>query len=502
MNNQIKGGAIISYLNIVLNMAISIFFIPFLICSLGESEYGVYRIVQSFSGQLSIMSFGIATLIVRNLVYYEEKNEQREKENFLFFALVATYILCVCILLIGCAMYMFIDEMYQNSLSAEELFIAKKLFLLLISNIAITVVCDSYLGIIRAHEQFVVAHGMQTVKLVLRIVLMTVLLRCGVKSVGIVLADCVISAFICLTVATYSRSVLKEKARFHYYDKKQIVQCVSFSIAIFLQAIVNQVNQNLDNVILGMLTSANIVTMYSLALSLFTSFNSIVSVVGSLFTPKSTRLIARNADSQELTAFVIKPGRIQLMLSGLAISGFILFGRNFIHIWVGDTYQEIYYPTLILLISAVIPLIETVTESILNALMKRMGRSLILIAMCMINLLVSVVLVKRIGYIGAAVGTAVSFIIGNGILINLYLKCVTRINIREMFDGIMDKILPAIGIAAVLGIPLRLLPSTIIGFLSKVFLYSFIYCIVMYCVGMDKLERDLVQNLIILKRKK
>ena len=79
MRDQKKVGVIISYVNIVLHMCISIFFTPFLIKSLGQSEYGLYRIVQSFIGQLSIMTFGMSAIVTRNIVYYDVK--QQKKEN-------------------------------------------------------------------------------------------------------------------------------------------------------------------------------------------------------------------------------------------------------------------------------------------------------------------------------------------------------------------------------------------------------------------------------------
>lgn len=82
MANQIKIGTILSYFNIVLNMVVNIFFIPFLISSLGESEYGVYKIVNSFSGQLMIMTFGIGALVTRNIVYFDTQKKKKDKENF------------------------------------------------------------------------------------------------------------------------------------------------------------------------------------------------------------------------------------------------------------------------------------------------------------------------------------------------------------------------------------------------------------------------------------
>lgn len=496
MKNQIKGGAIVSYFNILLNMGISIFFTPFLISSLGVSEYGVYRIVQSFSGQLSIMSFGVATLIVRNLVFYETKKQKEEKENFLFFALVVTYLLAMVVLAIGTIMFFMLDGLYSKSMLPEELMIAKKLFILLIFNIAITIICDAYIGIIKAHERFVIAHGSQTLKLIVRIVAMIILLNIGVGSVGIVLADCMVSISIWFVVMLYGRVVLKERARFHYVDKKLIFQSAVFSAAIFLQAIVNQVNQNLDNVILGILTNTATVAMYSLALSLFTAFNSLVSVIGSLFTPKATRLVAENADGEKLTDFVIKPGRIQLMMAGLAITGFVLFGKNFIYIWVGEEYQEIYWVTIVLLIPATLPLIESVCTSILDALLKRMGCSIILLAMCVINVAVSIVLVKRIGYMGAAVGTASSYVVGYGIMLNLYIKKVVNLNIKRMFRDIFQNILKGISLSIIVGIPIALLPNTVIGFIIKVSMYCLVYGISMYLISMNSLEKKIIKNIL------
>ena len=40
---QLKGGAVLSYVYIFINFAITIFFTPILVKYLGSSEYGVYN---------------------------------------------------------------------------------------------------------------------------------------------------------------------------------------------------------------------------------------------------------------------------------------------------------------------------------------------------------------------------------------------------------------------------------------------------------------------------
>ena len=79
MKSQVIAGSIISYLNIIINMIISVFLTPFIIRHLGASEYGVYKIISSFSAQLGIVTFGIAALVTRNVVFYNTRKEIKEK---------------------------------------------------------------------------------------------------------------------------------------------------------------------------------------------------------------------------------------------------------------------------------------------------------------------------------------------------------------------------------------------------------------------------------------
>ncbi len=501
MNKQMKIGAIISYFNIVLNMVVSVFLTPFLISSLGSAEYGVYRIIQSFAGQLSIASFGISTLIIRNIVYFNEKKQQKEKENFLFFAKIITFALALLILLVGGIMHGSLDVIYAKSMSAGELELAKQLFIFLVVNIALNIVCDSYTGLITAHEKFAVANFSKTIKLTLRIILIVVLLKMGVKSIGIVVTDCVVSAIVFVIVFIYGKIKVKEKAKFHYFDKPLLIQCVTFSFAIFLQTIINQVNQNLDNVILGAMTDPETVTLYSVGLSLFITYSTFVTAIGSLFGPKATKLVANNASGEEMTDFVIVPGRLQFMLAGLIITGFILFGKNFISIWVGDEFMSAYYITLMLIIPGTIPFIETTTESLLNAKMKRLGRSLILIFMCLVNVVVSVICIKQFGYWGAAIGTMTSYIVGYGIFINLYLKKTLDLNIKRLFLSVFKGVLLSMVISGVIGIPLTFLPDSFIWFVMKVGIYTVMYATITYFLATNEEEKQLFKKLIKFRKK-
>ncbi len=499
MEKQIKLGAAIAYANIVLNLLVNLFLTPFLINGLGDTDYGIYKIIQSFSSQLSIISFGISTLVTRNVVYYNTLGEEKkkEKENFLFMSQIISYILAGVVVCAGTFLFFSIDKIYSKTLSSEGIETAKILFTILVANIAVTILCDPNIGMVRAHEKFVIANGINTVRVILRITFIVILIKLGVGSIGVVSVDFVLSTLILLVLSVYCRRGLKEKAKFHFWDTKMLKESFLFSSAIFLQAIINQVNQNLDNVILGAMVLPAIVTLYSCGLTLFSAFTSLVTVVGSMYGPKATKLVAKGADGKELTEFAIEPSRIQAMIALLATTGFILFGKNFIALWVGEGREEVYRITLILIIPALLPLIETVTNNILDAMLRRLARSLILAGMCVINVISSIVFIKIFGYIGAAFGTALSYIVGHCILMNIYLYKSIGLDVLRLIKGVFKGILLASIISIIIGIPVSMfLPESIIGFVAKVAVFALIYAVVMYFIGMNKDEKAMVNSMV------
>ena len=501
MKNEKKLGAILSYTNIILNMCISVFFTPFLIRSLGDAEYGLYRVIQSFAGQFVIMTLGMSTIVSRNIVYYNETNKKEEKENFLAMAMIISGILVAILLGIGIIVYFNINNIFSNSLSSAEIETAKTLFIIFLCNIAVTIINDLFSGILNGHERFAVNNGTKTLNRILRIVILVVLIKLGFKSIAIVATDLALMVLVLVFNMFFGLSHLNEKIKFHYIDKQMLRATLLFSGAMLLQAVVNQVNNNMDNFILGIMTDTKTVTLYSVALTVFNAYACLTTVIVSIFSPQATRMVVNNATSDDLTNLVSRTGRYQFIIAGLVVVGFILFGRNFISIWVGNSYLPAYEITLILIIPITIPLIESVSNSVLDAKLKRMGRSIILCVMALINIVLSVILIKIFGYIGAAYGTALSVIIGHCILLNIYLKKTIGLKVFRMFKDIFKGLLPSIVVSTIICVPLAVfLPNTFIMFVVKVLIFMFVFLAIVYKFGMNAEEKNMIRNII--KRKK
>jgi len=508
MRDQKKAGVALSYVATVLSIVLSIAFVPFLISSLGDAEYGLYRIVQSFASQLSIMIFGIGSLTAVTVAKYNAKpGLEKEKENFLAMAIGIAAMLSLLILAIGGVMFFSIESIFKESMTVEQIKLAKKLYILLVASIGISVFRDVFSGIIRGYEHFIFSKSSVVAGLILQVLLMVVLLKLGFKSLAIVTIYLTINIARTLAEVFYCLGILKVKVKFHHFDKALFLSSFSFSLAVFLQAVVTQVNQNLDSVILGAMTTPEVVTLYSVALTIFTTFNGLSDTIASVFAPKGAKLIAYEASAQELTDHVLKPGRFQLMVVSALLFGFLIAGKDFLYLWVGSSKVEAYGIALLLMASTALSLISATSNGILDALLKRLGRSLIISGTALLNLIISIILVKKIGYMGAAIGTAAAVLIGQVVLTNIYYNRVFGFKIAYFYKEVFRGILPSSFIAVAVALPSYFLfPNlSLKSFLIKGFSFAVPYLLLLYFWGMNEFEKNTIKSMLtklgVLKRK-
>ena len=187
------------------------------------------------------------------------------------------------------------------------------------------------------------------------------------------------------------------------------------------------------------------------------------------------------------------------MILCLIAFGLLFFGKQFISVWAGDGYQEAYYVMLLLVFSATIPLVQNLGIEIQRAINKHYFRSIVYICMAALNIVVTVLFVQTLGATGAALGTAISLIVANGLVMNVYYHKRCGIDIVAFWKNIARlfiAILPAVVFGTLVSLLLNL--SNIWIFLSMACIYGVIYCVSLLLFGLNAEEKAFVTK--ILKR--
>ena len=76
--NQIRAGALLSYVSMALSTVISLLYTPIMISHLGDSEYGVYNLVLPVIAYLNLLSAGLGSAYVR---YYSRYKVAKDKKS-------------------------------------------------------------------------------------------------------------------------------------------------------------------------------------------------------------------------------------------------------------------------------------------------------------------------------------------------------------------------------------------------------------------------------------
>ncbi len=241
-----------------------------------------------------------------------------------------------------------------------------------------------------------------------------------------------------------------------------------------------------------------VTTIGTMIAEYFMQFSSSLS---GLFLPKATQMVVRGASMEELTDMMIRIGRIQLMIIGLLVVGFVSVGHQFLACWVGDSMgadvDQSYAIATMLILALTIPLFQNTGISIVQAMNRHAFRSVVLVCVAALNVAVSIVLAKLYGPVGAAAGTVLSLLIGNVGIINWYYYKMIGLNIPRFFRETLRGILPALALLGGVGALTFLMPIGGWGtLLVRILLICACYVPLMYCVGMNAEEKKTVQKLL------
>ncbi|HFH9925309.1 TPA: oligosaccharide flippase family protein [Streptococcus suis] len=499
MNNskQRKIGAVLSYFSITVNTVIQLLYTPLLVRMLGQSDYGLFSLVSSIIGYLTVLDLGFGNAIIIYTAKYrtQERYDELRKLHGMF--KVVFYIIGIFSGLLGLVLYFNVDSFFAKSMTDVEVQKMRIMMLILTFNLVVTFSFSLYNSIISAYEKFIYQKALAILNSVLKPMLMIPLLFLGYKSIALCVVITLVNIIVLLSNYIFCRYSLKLEIKYQGFDFKLFKKIFSYSIWIFLAVIVDKVNWSVDNFILGAVSGTVAVSIYSIAATLNQLFINLSTAISGVLLPKMSKMIANNVSSEQLTDEMIKVGRIQNYVIFLMCSGLILFGKQFITLWVGDGFEESYYVALLLIVPVCFPLIQNIGLSIMQAMNRFKFRSISTSIMAAFNIIISVILAKKMGATGAAIGSSIALIVCNIFIINIYYYKVLKLNVIRFWKNIFKQVIPfIIPIMFIILVMKFIVLDSWIGLLFYGSLYTLVYILVAYLFSMNDYERRIVTDLL------
>lgn len=496
--DELKTGSILSYIQLGITLLVSVLYTPLMIRLLGQSEYGLYSTVSSTIATLSLLNLGFSAGYIRYYTKYKKDGDTESiyKLNGLYLILFS--IIGVIAFAGGMIFTFSIEYIYADGLTAGEYGIARVLMLLMAINTAQNFIFTVFRIAVAAHEKFIFTRLFSIVLSLVRPVVMLVLLFAGYKSIAMVIVSLIFAVLVDVVYVIYFWFILEERFIFRGFEKGIFKSLFAYTGLIAIHMIVDQINFNIDKTLLGRFCGTAVVAVYAVGYSLFNYYMTFSTAASGIFVPRVHKIVNDTANDPSrqravLTEMFTKLGRIQFLLLGLIISGIIFFGKTFIYFWAGNGYAEAYTVVLLLAVPCTIPLIQNIGIEIERAMDIHKFRCIVYFVMALGNLALTVYLAPVYGAVGAAFGTALSFTVCQGVIINIHYHKSCNINILHFWKNILSimkgQILPvAVGIVIMRFADM----SSIFKMLVWIGVYTVIYCLSVWLASMNKYEKELI----------
>ena len=436
--NQLKAGVVLNYVVIILNTVVGLLYTPYMLRMMGQSEYGLYSLVASVIAYLTVLDLGFGNAIVRYTAKFraEKKTEEQYEMFGMFFLLYL--VIGIIAFGIGLGLYFNVGTLFGDTMTAVELGRARIMMLLLVANLAFTFPMSIWGSIIQAYEDFVFQKSLNIFRIILNTAVMICLLHFGYKAVAMVVVQTIFNVLTLVVNFIYCRRKLNIHIyfRFKHFHWGFLKEVALYSFWIFLNAIMDRVYWSTGQFVLGAIVGTAAVAVFAIAIQLEGMYMQFSTAISSVFLPKVTAMVATNRSRKEISDLFIRTGRMQYIVLAYILSGFIIFGRQFIELWAGAGYTDAYIISLLFFIPLTVPLIQNLGITILQARNEMKFRSVLYIIIALVSLAMQIVLTRFFGGIGCAMGVSGALVVGQILIMNVYYQRRQDLDIKTFWKEI------------------------------------------------------------------
>src|ERR1051325_9701527 len=473
---------------------------PFLVRRLGDSVYGVWVLVGSLVGYLGLLDFGITPSTVKNIAEYRALDDRKAINRLVTTSLTIYSVIGCVAFLASIVVAVFFNRIFATPLSFST---AASVVIITGLNLALSFPAAVFVGVIRGYQRYDLDSTVTTVCIVARSALTVFLILSGY---GILALAGVTFVFDMARLAYLTRRAYDLnpglEIRREYFDRAQMRRLFGYSVFAFLMVVGKKLIFYTDAIVFGIFMPVAAVTLYSVANRLVTYLLQVSETMGVL-TPTASDLGARN-DQNAIKEMLVISTKYMLLIA-LPVAGvFFVLGDSFITLWMGQEYASSAVILSILTVSVLAHLFEMPAHPVLL----RLGRHKIVaqctLAQALVNLVMSVALVRPYGLMGVALGTTIPMVCFTSVAVFVYVKKYLRISMREYVWRSMPLPLliqaPFIALLFVIRLyqePAALLErysraAALLIFFAEVLAALIPYCLLVFLFCMNRTERRAV----------
>jgi O-antigen/teichoic acid export membrane protein len=394
-----------SWFALGVNVLAGIFLSPYILHHLGDEAFGLWVLIFSVSGYYGLFDLGIRSSIIRYVAKYSSVAQNEELNRLINTALFAYSAIGMVAVLITIAVSFYVGSIFR--ISGDSLHLARWLFLMVGTAVALSFPLGVFGGILEGLQQFYVLNVTSVGSTLARAALIVVALHNGRGLLTVTLITVALPLLTSLVNATVVLRILPLRLGLQHLSRESLKRIASYSGTTFIIIVATRLRFKTDAMVIGTFLSSAAITYFTIGSRLVDYAGEVVSGLAQLFVPMSSKSDA-TGDLPGLRRIFVAGNRACALIIFPISALLIILGKSVIEAWVGARYIATSYPVLlILVIPYTLMLAQSASTRVLFGMAKHRTLAIAILLEGAANLILSIVLVRPFGILGDAVGTAI-----------------------------------------------------------------------------------------------
>lgn len=481
------------WLGLAVNIGISFFLAPFVVRGLGNVYYGVWTLINQFTGYLWLLDFGVRESVVKYVAQHHAVEEKEELASVVH-AAVSLYAIIGALVILAVGV-MTAALPYVFNIPADSITAARITLMMVGLTIAQGFVFNVYVGVLMGLQKFYLVDRLGVFFAVARAGLIVLTLSAGYGIVGLALVTVLITLAGNIAVYVLCRmhapGIGFRLAKPRGEDVRRIAHYGKF-------VLVNNIGEKLvyasDGLVVGAFLPIANLTYFAIAGSLVGYLKTIVNSMASVLNPMTSTLDSK-CDSKAVGVLFLSSAKAAMIVGMPFCVGFIVLGERFIDIWMGPAYGATSARILqVLAVAHLVGLPYYTFSGVLYGLAKHQVVAGIRLGEAVVNLTMSVILVQIYGLIGVAIGTLVPHVVIAAIVLPKLLPRLLAVDVGTYYrNTYLRPLLASVPFwLACLAIDRKLAPASFLTFAGTVAAAMPIYFLPCWWIALSRDERTLM----------
>ncbi len=479
------------YVAVGVEMAVGVLVLPFNVAHLGTSAYGLWMLAASVTAYFSVLDLGYSGALVKFVAEYRARRDVRALNEILstmfwLFAAVGTVMYAAAIVL---AFY--VDSVFH--LSPDQIDTARILLLTISLQVAASTAFSVFGGVINGFQRYDLNNIAGTASSVVAALVNVLVIVSGYGLMAVVVGTTTVRL---LTLWVYRANAYRvfpalslSAASFRVGRLREVTR---FSVYMLLIDWANRANYSIDALVLGAFLNTAAVAVWTVAQRIADTTHRLTNQFNDLLFPN---VVDHHTASRvgRLQTILVQGTRFSLA-SVVAIGGaVILVARPLVLAWVGPDFAASALVLQLLSFTVIVRVgAATATTLLKGAGAHRLVATTNLVT-AIANVGLSILLVRRMGIVGAAIGTLVPVTVAATVV--LFPAGCRRIGLgvgRAVVRAVWPALWPAAAMAACVGAIGSSIGSSLLAVGVELIAAIAVYAAVFLFIALSAADRTLL----------